>query len=194
VAKDERVDAYVAKAAPFAQPILKHLRALVHKAIPGTDEAIKWGMPHFTYKGKNVAGMASFKAHCAFTIHGAGRQSTDGMGSYGKIARLSDLPSDKDLIAKLHAARDRVETEGRATRPSPPKPKALIAVPQDFAAALREAPKAKAFFDTLAPGQRRDYLVWITGAKRDATRAKRLATTIEWLSEGKKMNWKYEKC
>jgi uncharacterized protein YdeI (YjbR/CyaY-like superfamily) len=194
MARDQRIDAYVAKAAPFAQPILKHLRALVHKAIPDTDEAIKWGMPHFTYKGKNVAGMASFKAHCAFTIHGAGRQSTDGMGSYGKIARLSDLPPDKDLIAKLHAARDRVETEGRATRPSPPKPKAEIPVPQDFAAALRDAPKAKATFERFTPAQRRDYLAWVTEAKQDATRAKRLATTIEWLSEGKKMNWKYERC
>jgi uncharacterized protein YdeI (YjbR/CyaY-like superfamily) len=195
MAKDKRVDAYIAKAAPFAQPILEHLRALVHNAIPDADEAIKWGMPHYTHKGKNVAGMAAFKAHCSFMIHGEGRQSDEnGMGSFGKIARMADLPSDVDLIAKLHGARDRVETVGRATKPSPPKPKAAIAVPQDFAAALREAPQAKAFFDTLAPGQRRDYLAWVTEAKRDETRAKRLATTIEWLGEGKRMNWKYEKC
>jgi uncharacterized protein YdeI (YjbR/CyaY-like superfamily) len=195
MAHDPRIDEKIAKAAPFARPILEHWRALVHKTVPGVEEAIKWSMPHFVYKGKNIAGMASFKAHCAVMIHGDGRQESEGMGSYGKITKLDDLPSDAELVAKLQTAMRMIDRgEKPAWRAAPPKPKAEIPVPQDFAAALREAPKAAAFFDGLAPGQRREYLAWITEAKQDATRAKRLATAIEWLGEGKRRNWKYESC
>ena len=189
MAHDPRVDAYIAKAAPFAQPVLTHVRALVHRVLPEAEEGIKWGMPAFMVGGKNVAGMAAFKAHCAVMIHG------EGMGGYGKVTALSDLPADDVLETALNEAAQRVAVSGSAAKPrakAPPKPE--IPVPQDFAAALREAPEAKAFFDGLPPGQRREYLDWITGAKQDATRAKRLATALEWLAEGKRRNWKYEKC
>ena len=197
---DPRIDAYIAKAAPFAQPILTHVRVLVHRALPDVEEGIKWGMPAFMVGGKNVAGMAAFKAHCAVMIHGEGPLGTEdsrggGMGGYGKVTALSDLPADDVLETALNEAAQRVAVSGSAAKPrakAPPKPE--IPVPQDFAAALREAPEAKAFFDGLPPGQRREYLDWITGAKQDATRAKRLATALEWLAEGKRRNWKYEKC
>ena len=193
---DPRIDAYIAKAAPFAQPILTHVRVLVHRALPDVEEGIKWGMPAFMVGGKNVAGMAAFKAHCAVMIHGEGRLGEgEGMGGYGKVTALSDLPADDVLETALNEAAQRVAVSGSAAKPrakAPPKPE--IPVPQDFAAALREAPEAKAFFDGLPPGQRREYLDWITGAKQDATRAKRLATALEWLAEGKRRNWKYEKC
>ena len=196
MAHDPRVDAYIAKAAPFAQPVLTHVRALVHRVLPEAEEGIKWGMPAFLVGGKNVAGMAAFKAHCAVMIHGEGRLGEgEGMGGYGKVTALSDLPADDVLETALNEAAQRVAVSGSAAKPrakAPPKPE--IPVPQDFAAALREAPEAKAFFDGLPPGQRREYLDWITGAKQDATRAKRLATALEWLAEGKRRNWKYEKC
>ena len=196
MAHDPRVDAYIAKAAPFAQPVLTHVRALVHRVLPEVEEGIKWGMPAFMVGGKNVAGMAAFKAHCAVMIHGEGRLGEgEGMGGYGKVTALSDLPADDVLETALNEAAQRVAVSGSAAKPrakAPPKPE--IPVPQDFAAALREAPEAKAFFDGLPPGQRREYLDWITGAKQDATRAKRLATAVEWLGEGKRRNWKYEKC
>ena len=197
--RDPRIDDKIAKAAPFARPILDHLRDLVHKAIPEVGEAIKWGMPHFTYRGKNVAGMAAFKSHCAFMIHGEGRQGDEagegeGMGSFGKIASHDDLPPDSELAAKLQAAMKRVDEAGSAAGLRPKAaPKAEIAVPQDFAAALRDTPAANATFDRLTPSQRREYLEWITGAKRDETRAKRVATALEWLAAGKRRNWKYEK-
>ena len=196
MAHDPRIDAYIAKAAPFAQPVLTHVRALVHRVLPEAEEGIKWGMPAFMVGGKNVAGMAAFKAHCAVMIHGEGRLGEgEGMGGYGKVTALSDLPADDVLETALNEAAQRVAVSGSAAKPrakAPPKPE--IPVPQDFAAALREAPEAKAFFDGLPPGQRREYLDWITGAKQDATRAKRLATALEWLAEGKRRNWKYEKC
>ena len=191
---DPRIDAYIAKAAPFAQPILIHVRALVHKALPDAAETIKWSMPHFMLDGKNIAGMAAFKAHCAVMIHGDGRQG-EAMGQYGKIATMADLPADAALIASLQAAAERVETAGSALKPRPAKvPKAEIAIPPDFAAALAQVPPARSAFDAFAPSHRREYLEWIVEAKRDETRAKRIAQAVEWIGEGKKRNWKYENC
>ena len=191
---DPRIDAYIAKAAPFAQPILTHVRALVHRALPGAEETIKWGMPHFMLAGKNVAGMAAFKAHCAVVIHGDGRQG-EAMGQYGKIAAMADLPSDADLIANLRGAAERVQTVGTALKPRTLKaPKPEIAMPTEFAAALANVPAAQAAFTAFAPSHRREYLEWITSAKAQATRDKRIAQAVEWIAEGKKRNWKYENC
>lgn len=197
MSRDPRVDEKIARAAPFAQPILQHLRALVHRTIPDAGEAIKWGMPHFTYKGKNIAGMAAFKAHCMFAIHGVGRQGEgerDGMGSYGKIASFEDLPGDEELATRLREAQARIDAEGSAVkRPTAPRPKRVIDMPEDFGAALTAKPAAAAFFEGLAPSHRYDYLEWITEAKRPETRAKRIGEAIEWLAEGKRRNWKYER-
>ena len=126
MAKDPRIDAKIAEAAPFAQPILKHLRALVHATFPDTEETIKWGMPHFMVGGKNLAGMAAFKAHCAFVIHGQGRQG-DAMGQYGKIASLSDLPDDAALAEKLRQASAESESgTGKKAAPRQAKPDLVI--------------------------------------------------------------------
>lgn len=193
MARDPRIDAYIAKAQPFARPILKRIREIVHRALPDVEEGIKWGIPAFMLRGKNVAGMAAFKQHASIMLT-ADDTAGGGMGSYGKLTSLDELPSENDLTRRLHFSRDML-AQGKALRNIPErKPKAEIAMPQDFAAALREAPAAEAFFGGLAPGQRREYLEWIAEAKQDATRAKRLATAIEWLSEGKRRNWKYEKC
>lgn len=192
---DPRIDDYIAKAAPFARPILVHLRKVVHTALPEAEEGIKWGMPHFMLGGKNVAGMSAFKAHCAFIVHGDGRQGTEGMGSYGKIATLEELPSEEDLAGKLRAAAELVRTQGSAMpKKAKAAPKPEIPVPNDLAQALDGNPKAAAAFAAFAPSHRREYLQWITEAKREETRAKRVAQTVEWLSEGKKRNWKYENC
>lgn len=195
---DPRIDAYIARAAPFAQPILTHLRALVHRALPQAEETIKWGMPHFTVAGKNVSGFAAFKAHCAFVIHGDDRQGEpegEGMGGYGKIAALTDLPDDKELEAKVREAAQRVATRGTALKPRARRaPKPEIPMPEDFAAALAGLPAAKTCYDGFSPAQRREYLEWITTARQAATREKRIAQAVEWLAEGKRRNWKYESC
>lgn len=194
--KEPRIDAYIEKAAPFARPILTHLRALVHEAVPGLGETIKWGMPHFTVNGKNLAGIAAFKAHCAFVIHGAGRQGMErdpGMGDYGKIASLDDLPPAAEMKAKLQAAAETIQQSGGMARPKK-APREAIPMPDDFAQALQAVPAAHAVFEGFSPFNRRDYLEWIVEAKQAATRAKRIAQAVEWIAEGKKRNWKYEKC
>ncbi|WP_301749661.1 YdeI/OmpD-associated family protein [uncultured Erythrobacter sp.] len=184
---DPRIDDYIAKAAPFAQPILTHVRVLVHQALPEAEEAIKWGMPHFMVGGKNVVGLAAFKAHASVVIHHEERG--EGMGSLGKLANLADLPGDGELIARFQAGHTAIGTAKpkRAPKPEPSMPPAL-------AAALDAAPEAKRVFDAFAPSHRREYVEWVAEAKRDETRDKRIAQAIEWLAEGKKRHWKYEDC
>lgn len=189
--KDPRIDAYIAKAQPFAQPILEHLRGLIHQSVPGLSEGIKWGMPTFMLGGKNMAGIAAFKEHAALVLHGEGR-ATEGMGSYGKITSLADLPSDAALKSRIAAAAEELRTGAKKAAKPKPAPKAAIAMPGDFAEALSGT--ARGQFDAMPPGAQREYLEWITEAKRPETRAKRIAQASEWIAEGKKRNWKYESC
>ena len=195
MANDPRIDVYIAKAAPFARPILTYLRELVHKTIPEAGEDIKWGMPCLTYKGKNLAGMAAFKAHCSFGVHGDGR-AVEGMGQYGKIRTAADLPRDAIIAAALRSAQERIDTTGTAlkigSKPKVAKPE--IPMPDDFAAELGKLQGARERFDAMPPSHRREYLEWITEAKRPETRAKRIAQASEWIAAGKKRNWKYENC
>lgn len=201
--RDPRVDEYIARAAPFARPILEHLRALAHETIPDLTEALKWSVPHFLYKGKNLAGMAAFKAHAAFTIHGEAaanpdREVQEGMGHYGRLTSLADLPGANVLKSRLVAAAERIDTQGSALKKKPsgakrvPKPE--LTIPPAFAEALAANPVAKATLENFAPSHRREYVEWVSEAKAEATRDRRIAQAVEWLTEGKKRNWKYENC
>lgn len=188
--QDPRVDAYIETVGNFARPIFAHIRKLAHAAMPDGAETLKWGKPTFTYKDKNVATFAAFKQHAMLAVHGSGRQSDGEEG--GKIASLADLPSDADLAATFKKACERIDTEGSAIkRKKPPKPRADIPMPAEFAAALDRHARAKATFDAFPKSQRREYLEWITEAKRPETRDKRIAESIEWLAEGKTRMWKY---
>jgi uncharacterized protein YdeI (YjbR/CyaY-like superfamily) len=192
--QDPRVDDYIAKAAPFAQPILVHVRALVHRALPGAEEGIKWGMPHFMVGGRNVVGLAAFKAHAAVVIHhnnreGGNDQAGEGMGDLGKLRSLADLPPDDALIARFQAGLAAMGTPKPKRTPKPELP-----VPPAFLAAIEASPAAQRVFESFAPSHRREYVEWIADAKREETRDKRIAQAVAWLAEGKKRNWKYEDC
>lgn len=192
--RDPRIDAYIAKAAPFAQPILTHLRALVATAEPGAQESVRWGAPFWILEGRQLCGMASFKQHCAFIIDGPG--GGEAMGDLGRITSLDDLPADAELIAALRvkAARIRSGEDAVAARKKAAKPVAKITMPDDFEDAISKTHGAQAVWDGFTDAQRRDYLEWVTTAKQKATRGKRIATAAEWIGEGKKRHWKYEKC
>lgn len=197
---DSRIDTYIAKSAEFAQPILQHLRALVHKACPEVEEGIKWSMPFFSHHGGTMCMMAAFKQHCSFrfwlTRDVLGDSADeDGMGQFGKLTSLRDLPSDKQLIAYLRKAMALNEAGVKLSRPKATARPAPT-VPDDLAALLAQKKHAAArkTWAGFGPGAQREYVDWIGEAKTDATRQKRLATTLEWLGEGKKRNWKYEKC
>ena len=196
--RDPRIDAYIAKAAPFAQPILEHVRGRVHATVPRAEETLKWSAPAFTLDGKILLIMAAFKAHMALNfwrgqeLRGESAKA-DAMGQFGKIASLEDLPPDAELDRLIHEA-----AELAATAPAPRKvkhePKPAAEIHPEFAAALNSNLKAKTMLEGFSPSARRDYVDWVGEAKQDATRAKRIATAVEWLSEGKKRHWKYESC
>ena len=195
--KDPRIDAYIAKSADFAKPILKHLRKIVHAGCPNVEETLKWSMPHFDYKGI-LCGMAAFKEHCAFgfwkseLIFDRDKQpEKSGMGSFGSIKSLKDLPNEKTLIGYVKKAAALNEAGIKVPGRTQPKKRASIPIPDDLAAALKKNAKARQTFESFAPSQRREYLEWITEAKREGTRNQRLAQTMKWLAEGKARNWKY---
>jgi uncharacterized protein YdeI (YjbR/CyaY-like superfamily) len=194
---DPRVDAYIARQAEFARPILVHLRGVIHEACPDGEETIKWSMPSFTYKGKILAGFAAFKAHATFGYWNDSMLSQDAknrsaMGQFGRLTSLDDLPDRATLVALTRQSMALID-EG-AKPPRATAKKAPFTVPQDLRAAIDAVPAAKATFDGFAPSCQREYVEWVTEAKRDETRAKRLNQSVEWLTEGKKRNWKYENC
>ena len=196
---DPRIDAYLERAAPFARPILAHARALVHNACPTIEETIKWGMPTFVHAGGILCGMAAFKQHASFgfwkhaLVVGEG-EPRDGMGSFGKMTSLQDLPPDKVLLAHIRKAMTLNEDGVKSPVARKALPKPPPETPEDLVAALEKNKPAQVTFDAFPPSCKREYIEWIVEAKREDTRAKRLAQTVEWLAEGKRRNWKYENC
>jgi len=199
---DQRIDAYINASEEFAQPILSHLRALVHKGCPGVKETMKWSFPHFEYNGSILCSMASFKQHCAFSFWKASLMKDKkklfpaveekAMGQFGRIRGMDDLPSDTILIAYVKEAA-KLNEDGMKVEKAKPKPKKEIIVPEDVMKAFKKNKAALQTFEAFSPSHRREYIEWITEAKTEATRVKRLTTAIEWITEGKGRNWKYER-
>lgn len=191
--KDQRIDAYIDEADAFAQPILKRLRKLVHQGCPEVVETIKWHMPFFDYKGL-LCGMAAFKAHCALVfwrdVKPKAAKPGAAMGQFGRITSLEDLPKDAVLVDYVRQA-VRTRDEGKVSRKPRPKPAKALPIPADLKAALATKPEATEAFAKFSPSHRREYIEWITGAKRPETRTRRVATALEWIAEGKPQNWKY---
>jgi uncharacterized protein YdeI (YjbR/CyaY-like superfamily) len=198
--KDQRVDAYIVKAAPFAQPVLSHFRELMHKACPEIKENIKWGMPAFELNGI-VTTIASFKNHLGIAFHKSAlmpdphkifHSSEDAIGHLGKITSLADLPEDNVLISYIQEAA-KLDKEGKKVTKKPAKPKAEVQMPDYFAAALEKNPAAKQHFESFSPSAKREYIEWLIDAKSEATRNSRLERAMEWIAEGKPRLWKYQK-
>src|SRR5258705_7484639 len=202
--KDKRVDAYITKAQPFAQPIMKKMRELIHKANPDVQETIKWGMPSFDYKGPYFS-FAAFKQDLAAGfwkyklikdskgyLGDNAMQGGEAMGNMGRMNSVKDLPPDSVMIDFFKQAK-KLNDEGVKQERPKPKPKKEILIPKEFAAALSKNKKAKQVYENFSPSQKYEYLQWITEAKTDETRDKRIETAAEWISEGKPRNWKYMK-
>ena len=193
--KDPRVDAYIKRAAPFARPILKHLRKIVQVGCPDVEETIKWRSPFFERKGA-MCFMAAFKEHCAFGFwKGAlifGKENKGAMGHFGRITSISDLPDQKTLIGFVRKAAELNKAGVKKLAPRA-RAKQRINVPSDLKAALQKNAKARKTFEDFSYSHKKEYVDWITDAKRDETRKRRLQTAIQWLAEGKPQNWKYLK-
>jgi uncharacterized protein YdeI (YjbR/CyaY-like superfamily) len=199
VTRDKRVDTYIEKSPDYARPILEHLRAVIHEACPDVVETVKWGKPSFDYKGI-LCGMAYFKAHCAFgfwkhdlVVEDAKGKELEAMGSFGRLTKVSELPP-KTTLARYVKKAMKLNEDGVKVVRAKTVPKKPIPVHPAFKSALDRHAKAKKAFDAFSPSHRREYLEWIADAKRDETRERRIATAIEWLTDGKSRNWKYENC
>lgn len=196
MSRDARIDAYLAKAQPFAKEILGHVRERVHSVLPEVEEAIKWGMPAYVVEGKIVLITAAFKAHTALNFW-RGQElrgkpaNAEAMGQFGKIRSIDELPANAELDRLIREAAQLAKS-APAPRKAKQVPKPAPEVHPEFATALKRTPKARANFDSFPPSAQRDYLEWIDEAKQDPTRHKRIATAIQWLSEGKRRHWKYQ--
>ena len=202
VKKDKRVDAYIAKAQPFAKPMLIKLRQLIHKGNPEVTETIKWGMPSFNYKGP-FCSFAAFKQHAVFgfwkyklikdpqgylgEIFNKGGAS---MGNLGRMTSINDLPPDKYVIDFVRQAK-KLNDDNIKMPPRAIKPKKKLMVPPYFTTVLKKNKKAFSVFENFSPSCKREYVEWITEAKADETRNSRMQLAVQWMSEGKKRNWKY---
>lgn len=201
--KDKRIDVYISGAQPFAQPVMKKLRKLVHEACPGVTETIKWGMPSFEYKGP-MFGFAAFKNHCVagFWKHKLLKdpkgylgerknQGGEAMGNLGRVTSEKDLPPDAVIIGFIKQAVKLNEAGIKVEKKKPAVKKDLV-IPRELSSALAKNKKAKATFESFPPSHKREYAEWISEAKTDATKTKRLETTMILLTEGKSRNWKYK--
>ena len=200
---DPKIDVYIEKAPAYAQPIIRHLRQLIHRAAPQVTEVMKWGHPHFDYKGPFM-GIGAFKEHMGLNFwkstlmdDPAGLFATaekGSAGSIGKIRSLADLPADDVLLSYIHNA---VELNEKGIKLAPPKKKPIekaeLEVPADLIEAFKTNTNAMQQFEKFSPSAKKEYLQWLAEAKSADTRAKRLETMIEWVSEGKTRNWKYKK-
>jgi uncharacterized protein YdeI (YjbR/CyaY-like superfamily) len=202
--KDKRIDAYIAKAQPFARPILTKIRELIHKGNPAVTETIKWGMPSFDYKGP-FCSMASFKQHAIFGFwkyklikdpkNYLGLRSNEGgeaMGNMGRIYSIKDLPPDKAMLDFVKQAK-KLNDEGVKMPAKPQKPKVELVIPSYFIAAVKKNKKALAVFENFPYSSKKEYVMWVTEAKTEDTRNSRLQLAVQWISEGKRRNWKYER-
>lgn len=195
--RDERIDEYIAKAAPFARPLLETMREIVHEAVPAVEETIKWRSPFFVYEGP-LCNMAAFKAHCAFgfwkgnLVVGQPEADQKSAGHLGRLTSIDDLPPKKVLIAWIRKAaklnEEGIRTPERGTKRAA-KPE--IAMPPEFESALARSGSGRKDFDALAPSHRREYIEWIAEARTEPTRERRIAQAIEWIQQGKSRNWKY---
>jgi uncharacterized protein YdeI (YjbR/CyaY-like superfamily) len=197
--RDKRIDAYIAKSGEFAQPILTHIRDVVHAACPDVEETMKWSFPHFMYKGM-LCSMAAFKEHCAMgfwkgalIIEKGDAEGESAMGQFGRITKVSELPSKKVLTGYVKKAMQLNDDGVKVEKPKSKAPKEVM-VPDDLAKALRANKAAHTTFEKFSPTNKREYIDWLNEAKTETTRSRRLETAIEWMAEGKPRNWKYMNC
>lgn len=201
--KIKEIDVYIKKSAAFAQPILNHIRELVHETCADVEEKIKWGFPHFDYKGEMMCSMAAFKQHAVMGFWKASlmkdkallekARSEESMGHLGRITSLKDLPADKKLISYIKEAMKLNDVGAKLPSKTASVEKKEIVVPDYFKKAIAKNKKASSVFENFAYSHKKEYIQWITDAKTEETRNKRMATAIEWIAEGKGRNWQYKK-
>ena len=197
--RSSEVDRYIRSSAVFARPVLRRLRTFFHRADPRISETIKWGVPHFEYQGI-LGSMAAFRKHVSVGFWKGGMIGDEAgvFESAGnrkmtmlRMRDVADVPSADLMLVYIRRA---VALNERGMRiPARKRTAVRVAIPSFFSNALRANRKASDVFSRLSRSHQREYVDWLTEAKREETRQRRMATAIKWLSEGKPRNWKYMK-
>src|SRR5438270_1264994 len=185
VARD--VNDSLANAPEGTRPILVRLRRIFRQASPKLEEAIKWGVPCYLFKGP-VGGFAAYKQHVSWGLWKS-RALNDPEGLLGrgvsvmagKITKVSEIPPAAKIIALIEQVI--ALNEAGIKSPKPPEPE----LPADFAAAMKKAGKAARHYAAFTPARKWQYVNWVTQAKRAETRAKRIEIAVERIGEGKTM-------
>lgn len=198
---NKKVDEYIFKMADFAKPILTHLRQIIFETCPDVEEDIKWGIPHYAYKGDHLVMMAGFKQHCSFSLYKAElmkdkmiQESVKAGKKFGymdKVKDLSELPDKKILAAYIKEAME-LNSSG-ISKPKVVKEKVEVVAPKEFIEALEQDKIAFSIYESKSPSFRKNYIIWIADAKTDETRQKRIAQSLEWIREGKDRFWQSKK-
>ena len=201
--RNKAIDAYILKSAAFARPILTYIRELVHLICPDVEEKMKWSFPHFDYKGEMMCSMAAFKQHAAMSFWKAAlmkdaalletARSEEAMGHLGRITSLKDLPADKKLAGYIREAMKLNELGKKLPSKTKPSEKKELEVPEYFIKVLKKNKKALQTFQAFSFSHKKEYVTWITEAKTEETRNKRMDTAVEWMEEGKGRHWKYQR-
>lgn len=201
---DPKVTQYIDNAEAFAQPILKHLREQIHRNCPDVVESVKWGNPHFDYKGDFMCVLASAKKHCSFTFiksefmsdprFAGGKKVKPGQRFMSRITSMSELPSDEELACFIKEAMDlndrgvKLDKTAKAAPNSEPTD-----APEYLLSAFSTNSVAQEVFGNQSASFRKNYIVWLESAKTETTRQRRLDEALGWIAEGKGRFWKYEK-
>jgi hypothetical protein len=195
--KGMTVEARIAEAAEFARPICEKLRAAIRHGAPQLREVIKWGNPCYEGGGL-VCGFAAFQKHVRlFFFKGAQVPDPDGLLAQGEdnvsgralsFTSAEAVPVKK--VERLVRAAAKLDAD-KSRKPLPRARRPELPMPKEFSIALKRTPKARAFFEILPPSCRREYIEWISTAKREETRARRLAEALTMLSSGRRYNDEY---
>lgn len=198
---NKKVDEYIFKMADFAKPILTHLRQIIFETCPDVEEDIKWGIPHYGYKGDHLVMMAGFKQHCSFSLYKAElmkdkmiQESVKAGKKFGymdKVKDLSELPNKKVLTAYIKEAME-LNSSG-ISKPKVVKEKVEVVAPKEFIEALEQDKIAFSVYESKSPSFRKNYIIWIADVKTDETRQKRITQSLEWIREGKDRFWQSKK-
>lgn len=193
----ENITAYIEKATPEFKEVMIALRSVLNNPNFDIKEDWKWGAPNFNNEGmicwlahfRNHVGMNFFKGTLIKDKYNLFTHYREEKGNrqlkFSDINQIIPEQIEYYIEEAIKLNQENIKVVKKEIDTS---------LPLDLETELNNNPKAKMFFESLAPSYKRDYIEWIEEAKREATRTKRLATTMEWLSEGKKKNWKYENC
>ncbi|GAB2541876.1 DUF1801 domain-containing protein [Rufibacter soli] len=190
--QEEKIDAFFTNAPAFAKPICEKLRLAIDEADPALKPSWKWGTPVYEKAGASmVCAISVHKQHVNLTFfQGAQVPDTYGVFTTGldgknmRTIRFTEVGQVKEeqIVEYVRAATlVKPDKSGKSTERS------VIEIPEDLKQALAHAKQLEKF-EQMAYTHRKEYVRWVSEAKRQETRDGRITKTVERITEGKKFS------